>query len=70
MAFEKQILADLIAEGVSGDDLLIEFKSRQSRIRSSVMAMLEEAKQVAQGNGEYYTYEEVFDEPESNRTRG
>ena len=70
MAFEKQTLADLIAEGVSSDDLLIEFKSRQSRIRSSVMAVLEEAKQVAQGNGEYYTYEDIFDEPEGNQTRG
>ena len=37
--FAEQILADLISEGYSGQDLLSEFKSRQSKVRPAVEKM-------------------------------
>ena len=58
--FAEQILADLIAEGYSGQDLLSEFKSRQSKVRPAVEKMLKTAKDAANGIGEYYSYEDVF----------
>ena len=58
--FAEQILADLISEGYSGQDLLSEFKSRQSKVRPAVEKMLKTAKDAANGIGEYYSYEDVF----------
>ncbi len=58
--FAEQILTDLIAEGYNGQELLIEFKSRQSKVRPAVEKMLETAKNAANGIGEYYSYDEVF----------
>lgn len=58
--FAEQILADLIASGLSGDELLREFKNKQAQIRPAVEAMLAEAHEVALGTGEYYTYDDVF----------
>ena len=58
--FAEQILADLIAEGYSGQDLLSEFKARQSKVRPTVEKMLKTAKDAANGIGEYYSYEDVF----------
>ena len=60
--FAEQILADLIAEGYSGQELLSEFKSRQSKIRPAVEKMLKTAKNAANGIGEYYSYDDVFGE--------
>ena len=58
--FAEQILAELIAEGLSGEKLLSEFKSRQAQIRPAVEAMLSDAKDVAAGKGEFATYDDVF----------
>ena len=58
--FAEQILADLISEGVSRDDLLNEFKKRQSQVRPAVKKMLAEAEKAAEGSGESMTYDDVF----------
>lgn len=58
--FAEQILADLIAKGLSGEELLIEFKKEQAAVRPAVESMIKEAKKVATDKGEYETYEEVF----------
>jgi bifunctional DNA-binding transcriptional regulator/antitoxin component of YhaV-PrlF toxin-antitoxin module len=58
--FAEQILADLIAEGFSGEELLSRFKDKQAQIRPAVEAMLSEAEEVAEGKGEFATYEDVF----------
>lgn len=58
--FAEQILADLIAEGLNGTELLNEFRNRQAKVRPAVEAMIEEASKVANGEGEYSTYEDVF----------
>lgn len=58
--FAEQILADLIAEGLTGNDLLAEFRVRQSKVRPAVEAMLGVARDTAHGKGEYATYDDVF----------
>lgn len=58
--FAEQILADLIAQGLSGEALLEAFKEKQAAVRPAVKAMLAEAENVASGNGEFSTYEDIF----------
>ena len=62
--FAEQILKDLIAEGLSGQELLDEFKSRQRKIRPAVESMLKAAKAAARGEGEYSTYDDIFESEE------
>ena len=58
--FAEQILADLIAQGLSGYELLRQFKIMQSKIRPAVEAMIAESEAVAAGESEYATYDDVF----------
>ena len=58
--FAEQILADLIAQGFSGDQLLPEFKKMQKKVRPAVEAMLTQAEQAARGESESSSYEDVF----------
>ena len=58
--FAEQILADLIAQGLSGNELLTQFKAKQAQVRPAVEAMIAEADEVALGNGEYSTYNDIF----------
>lgn len=59
--FAEQILADLIAQGLSGDELLLQFKKMQKKVRPAVESMILEAERAAQGEGEAYSYEDVFE---------
>ena len=58
--FAEQILKELLDEGYSGSELLAEFRVRQAKVRPAIEAMLEDARNAAQGIGEYETYEDVF----------
>lgn len=58
--FAEYILADLIAQGLSGNELLTEFRKKQAKVRPAVEAMIADAYEVATGNGEYSTYDDVF----------
>lgn len=58
--FAEQILADLIGQGYSGDELLQHFKQAQSKVRPAVEEMLVEAKRVAASESEYESFDEVF----------
>lgn len=58
--FAEQILTELIAEGLSGTELLTRFKERQEQIRPAVERMLSAAEDVAEGNGDYESYDDVF----------
>ena len=58
--FAEQILKELIAEGYSGEKLLSEFKSRQAKVRPAVEDMIQTAKAVAKGVGDYSTYDDIF----------
>ena len=58
--FAEQILADLIAQGFSGDQLLTEFKKMQKKVSPAVEVMLTQAEQAARGESESSSYEDVF----------
>lgn len=58
--FAEQILAELIAEGLSGEALLARFKATQAPIRPAFEAMLSDAEDVAEGKGDFETYDDVF----------
>ena len=45
---------------VGGQELLTEFKSRQSQVRPAVEKMLKAAKDAVNGIGKNYSYEDVF----------
>ena len=59
--FAEQILADLIANGYSGNDLLERFKKAQGQVHPAVEAMLVDAEQVAFSESGHISYEDVFD---------
>ena len=63
--FAEMILADLIGEGLSGEELLEKFKEKQASIRPAVEEMIAQAENVANGDGEYATYEDVFGDEEA-----
>lgn len=50
--FAEEILADLIKQGYSGEELLAQFKKMQRQIRPAVERMLDEAEALA--NSEYH----------------
>ena len=58
--FAEQILADLISQGYSGNELLDRFKKAQREVRPAVEAMLVEAEQVAASESGYKTYDDIF----------
>ncbi len=59
--FAEQILADLIAQGYSGNDLLEHFKKAQRQVRPAIEEMLAEAEQAASSKSGHITYEDVFE---------
>ena len=58
--FAEQILADLIRQGYSGEELLEKFKQTQRKIRPAVEAMLAEADRIAESKSGGYSLEDVF----------
>ena len=58
--FAEQILTELVNEGYSGNELIQEFKQRQSQVRPAVEAMLANADAIARDKAEYETYADVF----------
>lgn len=58
--FAEQILADLIAQGYSGEELLSRFKKAQKEVRPAVEEMLAEAEHVAGSEAEYAIYDDIF----------
>lgn len=58
--FAEQILSDLIAEGYSGQELLSEFKLRQSKIRPAIEEMLNAAQNAVNGIVKYYSCNDIF----------
>ena len=59
-AFDEEILADLMAQGLSGDALLERFKQTRRQIRPAIERLLDEAEQAVSGNAPYSTYQDVF----------
>lgn len=63
--FAEQILSDLIKQGLSGEELLAQFKKEQSKVRPAVEAMLRDTKRAADGEFESYSYDDVFGSEEN-----
>ena len=59
--FAEQILEDLIDKGYEGKELLEQFRLEQKKVSSGVQAMKAEAKKTARGEGEYFTFDDVFE---------
>ena len=62
--FDEQILADLILQGFSGEELLSKFKEARRNIRPAIKSMLYEAQLVAEGKGEYCTLSDLAEDDE------
>lgn len=58
--FPEQILADLINQGYSGNELLNQFKISQKKVRPAVEHMLADASSAANGKGEFSNYDDIF----------
>jgi len=58
--FDEQILADLISQGLSGQELLEKFKELRRKVRPAVERLLGEARLAAAGKAGFSTYEDVF----------
>ena len=53
--FSEEILADLITQGLSGQQLLARFKEQTKKVRPAVQKMIEEADETARsGTGKRY----------------
>ena len=59
--FAEQILADLLAQGYHGDELLAKFKEAQSKVRPAVERMIQEADAFAMKKDGGVSLEELFD---------
>ncbi len=58
--FDEQILADLIAQGLTGQELLDKFKETRLQIKPAVERLLDEARLAAKGRTPGSTYEDIF----------
>ena len=58
--FAEMILADLIEQGLSGEELLSRFKVTQAKVRPAIESMISDAEKVANGTGEYVLYDDIF----------
>lgn len=59
-AFSEEILADLIAQGFSGQELLAKFKETSKRIRPAVEKLIEQADALAESDAGGVTLEDLF----------
>lgn len=58
--FDEQIFKELIEKGLSGEELLKEFKKKQADIRPAVEKLITESNEAAAGKGKFYSYNELF----------
>ncbi len=58
--FTEQILADLIAQGLSGEELLTKFKEISGKITPAIDRLISEADSIAKGEKKSATMSDVF----------
>lgn len=58
--FAEQILADLLAQGYSGNELLEKFKETSKKVRPAVESLIEEADELAK-HGSTIPLDDLFD---------
>ncbi|MGD9678462.1 MAG: AbrB/MazE/SpoVT family DNA-binding domain-containing protein [Vulcanibacillus sp.] len=59
--FSEQLLADLIAQGLSGQDLLAKFKELSKKIAPAMVKLINEADSIAIGEKKGATMSDIFD---------
>ena len=59
--FSEQILADLIAQGFSGQELLEKFKEQSKKIRTAVKKLIEEADGMVKSGEGKISLDEMFE---------
>jgi bifunctional DNA-binding transcriptional regulator/antitoxin component of YhaV-PrlF toxin-antitoxin module len=57
--FAEQILADLIAQGYSGNELLLKFRQQSKKIRPAVEKLIAEADEIAK-DGSGVSMDDIF----------
>lgn len=62
--FAEEILADLLAQGYAGDELLAQFKAAQSKVRPAVEKLIDEADKLAMKKDGAAPFAELFDSEE------
>ena len=60
--FSVEILKDLVAKGVSGDELVRQFEVETKNIRTAIGNMTAEAERIATGESPAATFDDVFGE--------
>lgn len=58
--FSEQILADLIAQGLSGQDLLTKFKEMSRKVSPAMEKLINEADGIASGDKKGATMADIF----------
>lgn len=58
--FSEQILSDLIAQGLSGQELLIKFKEMNKKITPAMEKLISEADNIAKGKKKSATMSDIF----------
>lgn len=58
--FSEQILADLIAQGFSGQELLVKFKEMSKKIAPAMNKLIGEADSIAKGEKKGATMADIF----------
>lgn len=58
--FSEQILADLIAQGFSGQELLVKFKEVSKKITPAMDKLIGEADRIAKGDPKSATMSDIF----------
>lgn len=58
--FSVEILKDLVAQGLSGEELVRKFAERSNDVKKAIGAMLEEADEIASGRRRGATMSDVF----------
>ena len=58
--FAEEILKDLVSQGLSGEELIEEFKKKTKEIKGAISAMLEETDKIATGEIPSATMEDIF----------
>lgn len=59
--FDEQILDELLKQGLKGDELISAFEDRKAKMKFAIDTIKDESEDVAKGNTDYYTYEDVFE---------
>lgn len=60
--FSMEILKDLVSQGFSGEELLVKFAEMRNGIKKAVGTLLDEADEIATGERESATTEDIFGE--------